>query len=206
MRKPLVAAALLAVTALVHAEAPAPVPGLSDKEMATLNKGEVVTQSEVYNTPEGKRAARGKAYVVVKAPPEACWAIVTDYTKFPEFMPRLKKVQVLEKNETNWKVQQSISVPLSSVSYTLDLKFNAEAKRMDWTIDKAKKNDIKDTQGSWEYLPFGEGRTLIRYTIAVDTGTFVPQFVEDYLVKKDLPEVLNSFRNRVESGGKWKKD
>ena len=48
--------------------------------------------------------------------------------------------------------------------------------------------------------------TLAEYTIAVDSGKFVPQFIEDYLTRKDLPQILNSLRRRVESDGKWKKD
>lgn len=202
---------LLLAASLVNAEGTPPpsahaVPGLSDKENETLQKGEVVVQSEVYTTADGKRAAKGKAYAVVNAPAEALWATILDYNKFPEFMPRLKKITILSKGEGTMKVRQEVSVPLSSVAYTLDLKFTPDPKRMDWTLDKAAKNDIADTFGSWEFLPYSEGKTLIRYTIAVDTGLFVPKFLEDYLVKKDLPEVLASFRRRTESGGKWKKD
>jgi ribosome-associated toxin RatA of RatAB toxin-antitoxin module len=200
----------LLATSLVNAEGPAPaaqpVAGLSPKEMESLNKGEVVVQTEVYTNAEGKRAAKGKAFAVVNAPPEQLWATITDYPKFSEFMPRLKRITVLQKGEGTLKVRQEVSVPLNTVSYTLDLKFIADARRMEWTIDKAAKNDIQDTFGSWEFVAYGEGKSLIRYTIAVDTGLFVPKFLEDYLVKKDLPEVLAAFRRRTESGGKWKKD
>jgi hypothetical protein len=40
----------------------------------------------------------------------------------------------------------------------------------------------------------------------LDSGTLVPRFLEDFLIKNDLPEVLLSMRRRTESGGTWKKE
>jgi len=134
--------------------------------------------------------------------------VLLDYGKLPEFMPRLRKVTILKKDAASMKVRQEIGVPfpINSIGYTLDLKFTADAHRMDWTLDKAASNEIADTFGAWEFLPYEGNKTLVRYTIAVDSGRFVPKFLEDYLMKKDLPEVLNSMKRRAESGGTWKKD
>ena len=30
------------------------------------------------------------------------------------------------------------------------------------------------------------------YNVTVDTGSLIPQFLEDYLTKRDLPEVVGS--------------
>ena len=187
------------------AAAPAATASLSKAELAELDRGEVVVHGEMYTKPDGKRAGKGKAYCVANKSPEAVYATLADYEKVSEFMPRLKKVTILDKAGEDWRVRQDLKVLFKTVSYGLNLKFSAANKRMDWTLDKKQDNDIRDTFGSWEFLPHGDGKTLIIYTIAVDTGAMIPGFLEDYLTKKDLPEVLAAMKRRTESGGKWKK-
>jgi ribosome-associated toxin RatA of RatAB toxin-antitoxin module len=186
--------------------APSGFDALAKAEQAKLERGEVVVRGEMYTKPDGKRAGRGKAYCVVNAPPETLFATLSEYEKVPEYLPRLKRVTVLEKSGEAWRVRQELKILFKTVSYGLNLKFSAAQKRMDWVLDKKQDNDIRDTAGSWEFLPHGAGKTLIVYTITVDTGTMIPGFLEDYLTKKDLPEVLAAMKRRVESGGKWKKD
>lgn len=195
-----------AVPAAAPAAADARIPTLSDKEWATLRSNKVVVRGEMYATPDGKRAGKGVAFVIIDKAPEAAWAVLTDYQKMPEFMPRLHKVTIKQKTPERMKVLQELKIMFKTVEYTLDLQFNHEKKRMDWTLDKSVENDIKDTFGSWDFIPFENGKTLVAYTIAVNTGVAIPQFLEDYLTKKDLPEVLLSMKRRVESGGKYRRD
>lgn len=189
--------------------APAPVaPTISftKEELARLARGSVVVRSEMFTKPDGKRAGAGKAYCIVNATPDASFAIFHDYEKTPEYQPRLKKVTVREKNGNLWRVTQELKIAIKTVRYSVDITFDPVARRMAWTLDKTQKNDIKDTMGSWEFTPWEDGKTLIVYTISLDTGSFVPAFIEQFLTQQDLPELLLSTKRRIESGGKWKKD
>lgn len=180
--------------------------GLTTDDVTRMEQGEVVVKRETYATAESKSAARLWAYCIVDRPPDATWAVMRHYEKFSEFMPRLEKVQVRERAPDAMKVTETVGIPLGTVTYTVDLTFDSARRRIRWALDKSLPHDIADTVGTWEFLLYGGGRTLVRYTSFVASGTLVPKFLENYLVAKSLPKVLSNMRRRVESGGTWGKD
>src|SRR2546425_5427577 len=180
--------------------------GLTVHEFARMEKGEVVVKTQTYATGDDKRAARVTAYCLINKHPDAVWAVMLNYHQFDEFMPRLEKVQVLEKTKNTLKVTQTIPVPLGVIRYTLDLIFRPAQRTVSWVLDKSRRHDIADTSGAWEFLPYGQGKTILRYTTTVNSGMTVPRFLEDFLIKNDLPEVLLSMRRRTESDGTWRKE
>jgi carbon monoxide dehydrogenase subunit G len=205
--KPIVLAASLLLLAAIPVRAHGAAPAeLTAREVDRLDAGEVVVKAKRYTTVDGTRAAKIRAYCVINKPPEAAWAVMLDYHKFDEFMPRLEKVQVLERTEHTMKVTEIVSAVFRTVRYTLNLEFQRAQRIVRWTLDKSREHDIADTSGAWEFLPAGPGQTIVRYTIAVNAGTFLPEFVEDYLTKNGLSETLGSFRRRTESDGTWKKE
>ncbi len=206
MRAVMLATSLL-LLAVTHARAQgAATAELTAPEVARLNAGNVVVKTNTYTAAGGNRAARIKAYCVIKKPLDAVWAVMLDYQKFDEFMPRLAKVEILERTRDTVKVTEAVSVALRTVTYTLDLKFDHAQRRVSWTLDKSRKNDIADTSGAWEFVRYGRGTTLARYTSSVDSGMFVPRFLEELLVKSGVPEVLSSLRRRIESNVAWRKE
>src|SRR5438552_15850884 len=180
--------------------------GLTVGEFARMEKGEVVVKTQTYTTGDDKRAARATDYCLGNKPPNAVWAVMLNYHQFDEFMPRLEKVQVLEKTKNTMKVTQTVRVPLGVIRYTLDLIFKPAHRTVSWVLDKSRRHDIADTFGAWEFLPYSHGKTVLRYTTTVDSGMSVPRFLEDFLIQNDLPEVLLSMRRRTESDGTWKKE
>src|SRR5437762_5025011 len=99
------AALLLVALTPVHAREPA-TAGLTPDEVDKINRGEVVVKTRVYSIADGKRAVTIKGYCVINKPPDAAWAVMLDYEKFHEFMPRLSKVKVLEKTKDTMKVTE----------------------------------------------------------------------------------------------------
>ena len=180
--------------------------GLSTAEFSKATAGEVVVKGEVYKTPDGKDAARGKAWVVIAGSPDVCWDTLYRYEEAPQFLPRLKKVTISVKTPQKMDMEQDIKVVLSTYHYGLNFVLDKPRYTATWALDQTKKNDIKDTSGAWIFHPLPDGNTLLEYAVSVDSGLAVPQFISDYLTKKDLPEVLLAFKRRVESGGKWTKD
>lgn len=179
---------------------------LTVEEVARLNAGDVVVSTDTATAGGGSRAATIKAYCVINKPLDAVWAVMLDYQKFDEFMPRLTKMEILERTRDTAKVTETVRAGLRTVTYTLDLKFDHARRRVSWALDKSRKNDIADTSGAWEFVPWGRGTTLVRYTTSVDSGMFVPRFLEELLVKHGVPETLVSLRRRTESNGAWKKE
>lgn len=179
--------------------------GLTTGELTRMEKGEVVVKMDTYPTWDGARGAKVKAYCVINKPPDVAWAVMLNYHKFDEFMPRLEKVEVLEKTTSTMKVTETVRVPLGVISYTVDLIFKPAARTVNWTLDKSRKHDIADTFGAWEFLPYSQGKTILRYTTTLDSGFFIPRFLEEFLLRNDLSDALLSMKRRTESDGTWKK-
>ena len=61
--------------------------------------------------------------------------------------------------------------------------------------------------GSSAVSPFHcePGRTLVVYRAYVDAGTSVPKFVQDFMIRRSIPNLLRATKKRIESGGTWKK-
>jgi ribosome-associated toxin RatA of RatAB toxin-antitoxin module len=180
--------------------------GLTADEYAQASSGEVVVKGEIYKTADGKDAARGKAWLVIGASQDACWDTLYRYEEGPQFLPRLKKVTIKTKTPQKMDMEQDIKIVLSTYHYGLNFVLDKPKYTATWALDPTVKNDIKDTTGAWIFKPLPDGKTLLEYAVTVDSGLAVPSFMTDYLTKRDLPEILLSFKRRVESGGKWTKD
>ena len=179
--------------------------GLTASELARVEMGEAVVKTDTYPTGDGARGARVKAYCIINTLPDVAWAIMLNYHKFDEFMPRLEKVEILEQTAHTMKVTETVHVLLGVISYTVDLIFQPEQRTVHWTLDKSRKHDLAETSGSWEFLPYGHGKTMLRYTTTLDSGFFIPRFLEEYLLRNNLSDALLSLKRRAESGGTWKK-
>jgi len=203
----IVAAVILLLPAASSWARESALTGLTVKELSRIEKGRVVIKTDAYFTEGGMRSARIRAYCVINKSPTAVWAIMLNYHQFGEFMPQLESIEVLEKTQSTMKVTETIQVPFpfSSISYTLDLLFTPTQRSVSWTLDKSRKHDIADTFGTWEFFPYGQGKTLLRYSTTVDTGLPVPRFLEDFMLKSALSDTLLSLKRRTESNGTWKK-
>ena len=179
--------------------------GLTAGELTRMEKGGVVLKTDTYPTGNGTRGAKVKAYCVINRPPDVAWAVMLNYHKFDEFMPRLEKVEVLEKTARTMKVTETVRVPLGVISYTVDLIFTPAQRTVNWTLDKSRKHDIAETFGAWEFLPYSQDKTILRYTTTLDSGFFIPRFLEEFLLRNDLSDALLSLKRRTESDGTWKK-
>lgn len=179
--------------------------GLTAGELTRMEKGGVVVKTDTYPTGDGARGAKVKAYCIINKPPDVAWAVMLDYHKFDEFMPRLEKVEVLEKTTSTMKVTETVRVPLGVISYTIDLIFTPAQRTVNWTLDKSRKHDIAETFGAWEILPYRQDKTILRYTTTLNSGFFVPRLVEEFLIRNDLSDALLGLKQRTESDGTWKK-
>jgi carbon monoxide dehydrogenase subunit G len=179
--------------------------GLTAGELSRMEKGEVVIKTDTYPTANGARGARVKAYCVINTLPDVAWAVLLNYHQFDEFMPRLEKIEVLEKTKSTMKVTETVRVPLGVIRYTIDLSFTPEQRTVTWALDKSRKHDLAETFGGWELLPYSQGKTILRYTTTLDSGFFVPQFLEELLLRNNLSDTLLSLKRRAESHGTWKK-
>ncbi len=138
--------------------------------------------------------------VVVDAPIERMWAVITDYARYPEFVPGLHGCRVVRDGGAEKDVEYELDLGLKKVKYVLRM-VEEEPARLSWTLVSG--DLMKMQRGSWELVAEG-GKTRARYALEVQVSKppLVPQAVvdriSDELNRVSLPRNLSAFKARAE--------
>ncbi|HEV2285093.1 MAG TPA: SRPBCC family protein [Steroidobacteraceae bacterium] len=206
---PLIALALsLALAPLTAAPlaAPAPAPGsgwvANPQVQRRLAAGEVVVETAAEVDPEHPRG-RARAAVLIHARPEAIWRVMTDCAQTLLIVPGLKRCRrVAGAADGRWEdIEQEIrySWYLPSVVYVFRADYD-RPRRIDF---HRVSGDLKEEEGSWVLGPTADGSaTLVEYEMYLEPGFWVPQFLVNRSLRRDLPAVLAGLRDRVEQARK----
>jgi hypothetical protein len=170
-------------------------PGVHER----LAAGEVVVTTAAAIDP-GRPRGRVLAAVLIKASPEAIWAVMTDCKQAPLFVPGLKRCsRIASAADGSWEdfeqvVQYSWFLP--TVRYVLRAEYDRPLRIRFRRIS----GDLKDEEGSWLLTPTHDrSATLVLYEVYVDPGFWVPQVLVSRTLRKDLPAALAGLRDRVQS-------
>lgn len=176
---------------------------LDDSQKKKLAKGDILV--ELIDTPDNP-VKKGVAVAVVDAPPAKVFATCGDYEHFPDFMPYVVKTAVDEREGNKTTVSYWLEFPLNIGNRNYQLALvdgkravdGIEIYASDWTYTG--KGNIKDTTGSWEIAPYGDGsKSLVRYTVFTDPGGSFPNWVKNAAASTAIPKVLKAVRTRVAS-------
>jgi ribosome-associated toxin RatA of RatAB toxin-antitoxin module len=139
--------------------------------------------------------------VVIAVSMERFFALVTDYTRYPEFVPNMKSVRLKGVRPSGEKeVEYELDVGLRRIRYTL-LQREEPPSRVTWTLLWG--DMMKKSNGSWELADEG-GMTRARYTVEIQIAKppLIPQSIVDRvseeLTRVQLPRAMQAFKARAE--------
>jgi len=184
-------AILLAFSTVLPLSASSAGPALTDAEK--LAKGEVVV---------GLKTVGSTKYVtgtiLLDHTPEQVWPVMVNPFEFQgKISPRVKTVEVmLDKHEESiLKVTLDMGFFMPNFTYTVDSKYQRNEGRIEF---KRLGGTLKDFSGSWEMKPADHGsKTELTYSMFIDPGFFVPQWIMREGVKVELPTTLTLLRKRL---------
>ncbi len=133
--------------------------------------------------------------ILIEAPIEKVFGIITDYEKYVEFLPEVKRIQISARSGNQVEVQHEVAM-IATVRYTLRLTED-KPSRVSWSLVKGE--FMRQNQGSWLLEAQGDGRTQATYSIEMTFGPLVPRAVVNALVETSLPKMLSAFKARAES-------
>ena len=134
--------------------------------------------------------------IVINAPPEKVYEVITDYESYPQFLPEIVGVETLSRNDGEAVIRFELEL-IMRISYTLRLKENGK-DGVHWTLEEAKLMDANT--GSWELRSGGEpGTTHVRYGLEIKLRGLIPKSVSSKLTEITLPQTLQRFKERAES-------
>ena len=133
--------------------------------------------------------------ILINAPPEKLFDVITDYDKYGEFLSEVKKVWTSDRRGNEVKVHYEVDV-IKTIHYTILAK-EERPTRMSWTFVEGEV--MKDNKGSWVLEPDGKGGTKATYTVDMALGALVPKAIVTKLAETSLPKMLDAFKRRAES-------
>jgi carbon monoxide dehydrogenase subunit G len=180
--------------------------GLADAELEAVLRGDVPTRTESFTTGAGKAAGRGLGAIAIDRPLADVWSTLARFEDRAEYVPRLESAQVLGRDGDVVRVKMQVNASVATVRYTMRFTLDEPGHAIRWTLDpSAPDNGIRGAEGDYRLFALSPTRTLVIYRTWVDSGRSVPQFVQSYMSKRSIPELLRAVKKRVESGGTWKK-
>ena len=137
---------------------------------------------------------------------EEALTAITDYRRYPEFMPRVERTVVTDESDSVSLVEQYLKLPLG-VSRRLRLRyivqrgedgFRVEWEKVPWP-EVPLSQSIAETSGHWQVERFDQGGLLALYHIYTDPGR-VPLGMKGLALsfsKHEIPKVLEKVRQRL---------
>src|SRR5215469_9436507 len=93
--------------------------------------------------------------IVVAAPARVVYELAKDQERFPQFMPDVETVRVLERHPDHWITRWKTLVEEAPIEWTEEDRFDDAALRIDY---KLLEGDLDKFEGAWTFEE-GDGVT-----------------------------------------------
>lgn len=133
--------------------------------------------------------------IVINAPIEKVFGIISDYERYPEFLKEVKRIRTSNRKGNEVDVHYEAEI-VKVIKYTLHLKEEKPTK-VSWSFIEGE--FMKDNKGGWVLEATPDGKTKATYNIEVTVGMLVPKTIVNALVDTQLPLMLEAFKKRAEA-------
>jgi coenzyme Q-binding protein COQ10 len=175
-----------------------PLARYTAEDRVALEAGEVLRAELSRESGEDDLTAATRAESLIKRPPAQVWEVLTDFERWPEFMPLLRETRVGRRAGEKLWVEQHFRIMLVPLAHTTIYELSPREGRLSWQLDEAAPHDIAASQGEWSLVAVEGGRqTLVRYDSQISAGRAVPAFVERMLRERSLEQLISSLRTEV---------
>jgi ribosome-associated toxin RatA of RatAB toxin-antitoxin module len=162
-----------------------------------------------------RRREPGTTFYEVRAsthspfPPSVIFATLWKHQEYVEFVPYLKKLEILTQSAQEKVIYEQISMPLvSDRDYTV--KITAEHSATNGVIqlhfvavpDEGPPEHpnyvrVKHIQGGWTLEPTSDGGSDVTYVVASQPGGTIPAWIINAVQKEATPNLLKAMLQRV---------
>lgn len=139
----------------------------------------------------------GSDTTIISASPERCFAVATDFEKYPEWARDVKEATVLERDAQGraTKVEFRASAFGRSTHYTLAYDYTEAPRRLSWTLVAG--DIMRSIRGAYMFETVPDG-TRVTYDLAIELVVPIPGFVKRRAEVRIL-DTLKELKTRSES-------
>ena len=124
---------------------------------------------------------------------EEFFKIVSDYEKYPEFLPEVKAVKVFKTTPDFKEMEYHVSL-IKTFKYKLKVTEIAPSK-VEFVFTEG--DVFKTMKGIWNIAAEGADKCKVQYNVEATFGLLVPGPMANTLVSVNLPMMMSNFKNRV---------
>ena len=123
---------------------------------------------------------------------EEFFKIVSDYEKYPEFLPEVKSVKVIKNSGGVKEMEYHVSL-IKTFKYKLRA---SEVKNESVNFEFIGGDVFKTMKGAWK-LNDQNGKCAVDYNVEATFGMLVPESMAKPLVSANLPMMISNFKKRI---------
>lgn len=121
------------------------------------------------------------------------YKIVTDYSKYPEFLQEVKSCKVTKTEGSKKLVEYKVSL-IKSFSYNLWMSEDPKNFKVTWEF--ASGDIFKTMKGAW-ILKEEAGKCRATYEVEATFGILVPGPIANAAVSVNLPNMISAYHKRI---------
>ena len=116
--------------------------------------------------------------LTVDAPLDKCWAIATDFERYPEWAKDVKSAVVVARDDQGraTEVEFRTSALGRSTHYTLAYEYSAAPHRLAWRMVKG--DIMRAVDGAYMFAPDASGGVVVTYNLSIELVVPLPGFVK----------------------------
>ncbi|MGC8471011.1 MAG: SRPBCC family protein [Acidimicrobiales bacterium] len=140
-------------------------------------------------------------HTTVSAPPERCYAVVTDIERYPEWAADIKQVTVERRDDDGRPLVCTFRAAAfgRSTSYTLEYDYSEAPHVLSW---RQTRGDITTKlDGRYVFEPAVGGGTEVTYHLEVELRVPIPGFIKLRAASRIISTALRELKARAESSG-----
>jgi ribosome-associated toxin RatA of RatAB toxin-antitoxin module len=152
------------------------------------------------------------AKAIIDHPVDRVFAVISDYERYADFMPYVKRSETLRKeNGVRWVFQHLVfPFPISDRHYTIKISHLASRPKDDfycieWTLDREEKVKREApgitpafNDGFWILRPIDQGKkTDVSYFLHTDPSGWLPAWIINMANREALPAVIQAVQQRA---------
>jgi uncharacterized protein YndB with AHSA1/START domain len=137
--------------------------------------------------------------MIMRASPEHCYEVVTDFEHYVEWAGDIKQVEVVEREADGRPAAVAFRAAAfgRSTSYTLVYDYTAAPQELTWVQTQGDLTSRLD--GAYVFEPTGDGDTEVVYRLVVELKVPIPGFVKRRAEGRIMHTALKNLKARVES-------
>lgn len=150
--------------------------------------------SQLLLTPQGHKEIR--CAMIVAAPADRVWAIVTDYDHFAEIFPNTTASKGVRDADGRWHLTGEVKSPVGRWAIDVHVKHEESANEFIASWDEPR-GALKVNRGSWTVTRQSEDKTLLEYNLELKVSPF-PSFVVRAVLLEQLKPVMAAVARRAQ--------